>query len=193
MIANYGDDNARVLLGTFAVAAATKSDRWDEPLMRSLVANLRTTGPLGFRPNRIDQKPLDAGWEPFFNDPVVSYQPHYQAYLWACFLAAYQITKDPLFLDRTRTAIRLTMKAYPDRWRWTNGMQQERAECSWLLAWLIRVDDTPEHRKWLRQVAEDLLAYQDNSGAIAERLGPKGQGDYPPPGSNASFGTNERR
>ena len=159
--------------------------------MRSLLANLRTAGPLGFRANRIDQKPFDAGWEPFFKDPVVSYQPHYQAYLWACYLAAYQVTKEPLFRDRARTAIGFSMKAYPDRWRWTNGMQQERARMLLPLAWLVRVDDTPEHRKWLRLIAEDLLVHQDASGAIAERLGPAGQGDYPPPGSNAAFGTNE--
>lgn len=192
MIANYGDDNARVLLATFAAATAAGTDRWDEPLMRSLLANLRTSGPLGFRENRIDQKPLgDSGWEAFFKAPVVSYQPHYQAYLWACHLAAYQVTKDPLFRDRARTAIRLTMKAYPAHWRWTNGMQQERARMLLPLAWLVRVDDTPEHRKWLKTVADDLLAHQSPSGAIAERLGPAGQGDYPPPGSNAAFGTNE--
>lgn len=192
LAANYGDDNARVLLATLATAAAAKNDRWDEPLMRSLLANLRTAGPLGFRANRIDQKPLgDLGWEAFFKGPVVSYQPHYQAYLWACYLAAYQATREQLFLDRARTAIRLTMKAYPDRWRWTNGIQQERARMLLPLAWLVRVDDTPGHRAWLKTIAGDLLAHQDASGAIAERLGPAGRGDYPPPGSNAAFGTNE--
>ena len=29
------------------------------------------------------------------------------------------------------------------------------------LAWLVRVDDTPEHREWLRQVATDLVSDMD--------------------------------
>ena len=43
-VANYGDDNARLLMGTLAAAALLGEDRWDEPMMRCLLANLRTTG-----------------------------------------------------------------------------------------------------------------------------------------------------
>ena len=50
LVANYGDDNARGMLATALVAASLKTDRWDERLMRALLANLRTTGTLGFGP-----------------------------------------------------------------------------------------------------------------------------------------------
>ena len=50
--ANYGDDNARVMLSTLAAAALSQDDRWDEAMMMCLLANLRTTGQLGFRGGR---------------------------------------------------------------------------------------------------------------------------------------------
>ena len=33
------------------------------------------------------------------------------------------------------------MKAYPEEWHWTNGLQQERARMILPLAWLLRVED----------------------------------------------------
>ena len=39
------------------------------------------------------------------------------------------------------------------------------------LAWLIRVDDRPEYREWLKQIATDIEKCQDESGAIREELG----------------------
>lgn len=188
----YGDDNARLLLGTMAAAALLKSDRWDEPMLKCLLGNLRTTGRRGFRQDRIDLPDLEAaGWQRYFDAAPVSYSPHYQAYLWACYLWAYRATGYPLFLQRAESAIRMTMAAYPDRWRWTNGIAQERARMLLPLAWLVRLKDTPEHRAWLRRVAEDLLRLQDASGAIREELGPAGSGAYGPPRSNEEYGTSE--
>ena len=54
----------------------------------------------------------------------------------------------------------MTMAAYPDKWKWTNGIQQERAKMLLPLAWLVRVEDTPEHRDWLRKIADDLINSQ---------------------------------
>ena len=54
------------------------------------------------------------------------------------------------------------------------------------LAWLVRIEDTPEHRGWLKDVASDWLAKQHTSGAIgAVLLG--GQGTV----SNEDYGTKE--
>jgi hypothetical protein len=83
------------------------------------------------------------------------------------------------------------MAAYPSRWRWTNGLQQERARMLLPLAWLVRVDDKPEHRQWLRQVAQDLLVAQDACGAIREEIGSAGLGRYGPPKTNNKYGTTE--
>ncbi len=191
-VANYGDDNARLMLGTLAAAALLGEDRWDELMMRCLLANLRTTGRLGFRGGRIDVPALARdGWQPYFTREIVHESPHYEAYLWACLLWAYGQTGDELFLERPRNALRLTMDRYPDDWRWTNGLAQERARILLPLAWLVRVDDTPEHRAWLRQAVDGLLSLQQPCGAIREELGALELGAYPPPQSNGAYGGNE--
>jgi hypothetical protein len=59
------------------------------------------------------------------------------------------------------------------------------------LAWLVRVQDTDEHRQWLRQIARDMLKAQDATGAIREELGPAGNGDYGPAKSNEDYGKHE--
>lgn len=189
----YGDDNARSMLGTMAAAALLRSDRWNEKVLRCLLANLRTTNRLGFRPNSLtDAKLKQFGWRHFYDDDTyVNYHPHFEAYPWACFLRAYEKTHYAPFLDRARIGIRMTMAAYPNEWRWTNGLQQERARMLLALAWLIRVEDKPEHRQWLKTIASDMLAFQDRSGGIREELGAPGKSSIPPPKSNEAYGTHE--
>ncbi|MFH1006053.1 MAG: hypothetical protein V1800_00960 [Candidatus Latescibacterota bacterium] len=188
----YGDDNARSMLGTMAVSATLGETRWDEPLLRCLLANLRTTGPSGFRPDSLNERILqEKGWRHFWTTEHTSFAPHYQSFLWACFFWAYRHTGFSPFLDRARTAVRMTMEAYPSAWRWTNGMQQERARMLLSLSWLVRVDDRPEHRDWLRFMAGQLLDLQDGSGAIREELGASGRGSYGPARTNEEYGTTE--
>lgn len=168
----YGDDNARSMLGTLTAAALLATDRWDRSLMRCLLANLRTTGPSGFRQSRISEAELqEHGWHHFWEKDYVLYAPHYESWLWAALLWAYRHTGYEPFLTRTLPAIRRTVDAYPDDWHWTNGIQQERARMLLPLAWLVRLRDTGEHRAWLRTIAGDLLAHQDGCGAIREEIG----------------------
>jgi hypothetical protein len=188
----YGDDNARSMLGSMAAAGLLQSNRWDEKILRCLLANLRTTGALGFRHNRLAEEELQKfGWRHFYDEKFVNYHPHYEAYLWACFLRAYEKTHYVPFLDRARTGIRMTMAAYPNHWSWTNGFQQERARMLLPLAWLIRVEDKVEYRRWLKQIGTDLLAFQASSGGIREELGTLGKSTIPPPQSNSKYGTSE--
>ena len=190
LVANYGDDNARAMLATAVAAASLKSDHWNEPLMRALLANLRTTGKLGFRGDRIDLPALEKnGWQEYYRAEPVNYSPHFESYLWAAYLWAYQQTGFQPFLDRTRTAIGMTMKVYPGQWRWQDNL--ERAHMLLCLAWLVCVEDTPEHREWLALVARDLLAWQSTSGAIHECLGRPHGGHYTTPLRNEDYGTGE--
>lgn len=189
-IANYGDDDARVIQSAILAAACLGSDRWDEPIMRSLLANLRTTGTFGFREERVDIGPIERlGWKHFHDASPVILCPHYEAALWACYLWAYQHTRHTPFLEKAKTAIRITMEGYPDKWRWQNN--PERVRMAHCLAWLVRVEDTPEHREWLKRMCGDLLACQDTTGAIAEVIGRKGNAFYMPPTSNEEYGTRE--
>lgn len=182
----YADDNARGLLGMLRAAAALGTDRWDERALLCLLANFRLTSQLGFPPGRVDHPDLvSRGWQALHNSRTTQFSPHYQGYLQACFLWAYQQTGFAPFRERAESAIRLTMEAYPDRWEWTNGqMTLERARFLLALAWLVRVADTAEHRAWLKRIATDLLADQHASGAIRTRI----VRDVP---SNEAFGTGE--
>ena len=190
LVANYGDDDARAMFATAVAAASLNSDRWDERLMRALLANLRTTGKLGFRTDRIDLPALaKKGWRPYYEGAPVDYSPHFESYLWACYLWAWEQTGFRPFLDRSKTAIAMTMKVYPGQWRWQDNL--ERAHMLLCLAWLVRVEDTPEHRAWLTQVAGDLLAWQQPSGAIRERLVTLQGGHYRVPQRNEDYGTAE--
>ena len=188
----YGDDNARVILGMMMTAASQKTTRYDKRIMNIILGNLRVSGIYGFQPNRINQDQLEErGWESYFTDKNTSFSPHYQANMWACYLWAYGQTGFELFLERAKKAIGMTMEAYPGKWEWTNGIQQERAKMLLPLAWLVRIEDTPLHRGWLRTMANDLLARQDKCGAIPEEIGEAGKGGFPPPASNEAYGTSE--
>lgn len=192
MRSNYGDDIARVILATLSTESTTDDHRWSPYVSRAIISNLRTSGPYGFKPGNITQSDLsNHGWKYFFKSSTVRLAPHFQSYIWACYLAAYQQTGDELLLQRAKTGIRVMMSKYPDHWRWTNGLQQERARMLLPLAWLVRVEDTPEHRQWLRLMAEDVIACQDQSGAIREELGELDHGGYPPHRNNESFGAHE--
>jgi len=185
----WGDDNARALLAVGAVAAAAGQRRWDEAVARTILANFRTTGVRGFRPSCVQEKDLQPqGWKAYWTNRHVYYSPHMQSWIWACNFWAYQQTRFEPLLARSKTGMRLMMQAYPARWNWIlRSGTIERSRLLLPLAWLVRVDDTPEHRRWLRQIAEDLVALQDRSGALREVLGDGGPG-IP---SNASYGTGE--
>jgi hypothetical protein len=58
------------------------------------------------------------------------------------------------------------------------------------LAWLVRVDDTEEHRKWLDIIVSKVLENQDSCGAIREELG-AGDGMFGRTKSNKDYGLYE--
>ena len=189
----YGDDNARVLMPALTVARLVEDDRWDDRILRSVLANLRTTGSLGFRRPRINVEQFheQGGWSFFRDEEHIHYAPHYQAYLWATFLWAHALTGDEELLSLPRHAIAMTMEVYPDGWKWTNGIAQEIARMLLPLSFLVRVDDRPQHREWLQRMADELLALMQPCGAIREDLGDLTKGSYGPPKTNESYGTSE--
>ena len=188
----YGDNDIRAILGGLGTAALLQTDRWDEVLLRDIVGNFRTTGVHGFRGCCLsDQDVLEHGWQYYRRASTIHYAPHYEAWIWASYLWLYDKTHYGSLLERTRHGIRMMMAAYPDRWQWTNGMQQERGRMLLPLAWLVRVDDRPEHRAWLKRLADDMEKCQDAGGAIREQFGEIAMGTLPPTRSNAEYGTRE--
>ena len=187
----YGDDNARAILGALGAAAALKSSHWDEAILRGILANFRTTGPSGYRKARIDDPELQTqGWQYFWQKSRGEWGgtrncPHYQAYLWAVYLWLYDKTHFAPLLERTEKAIRHQMSLYPDHWDHEGGRYEtERCRMLLPLAWLLRVSNTPEHRRWLGTMVQYVMDIQDGSGAIPQHV-------LRPGGSNEQYGTAE--
>lgn len=190
--ANYGDDNARFFLASIITSAVLQNEKWNDILMRSLLALLRTTGQNGFRGERIDLNQLEKhGWEHYQNRNIVNLSPHFESYLWACFIWAYHQTGEELFLDKAEKGIRIMMNNYPHKLTWTNGLAQEKARMLLPLSWLTQVRNTSENRAMLQKVVDDILQLQDKVGAIREELGSIELGRYPPPHTNEAYGKRE--
>lgn len=186
----YSVNDCYVILSTLGTAALLETDKWDESMLQLIMSNFRTTGVKGFRSTLDNRQVLAKGWEHFWRAETPFHMPHLHAGIWACYLWLYDKTGDRILLDRTRKAIATAMDGYPDNFQWANTM---RSRMILPLAWLVRVDDRPEHRVWLKQMADDVQKCQEPCGAIREVLGsldPK-KTNYRPPSSNAEYGTRE--
>jgi len=109
----------------------------------------------------------------------------------ACYLWAYHKTRFELFRDRAKTAIRMTMAAYPDRWRWTNGLQQERARM--LLAWRGSPASRTRRNTAPGCGVSRRICWPGRMPAarFGKRLARLGQGQMHPPQSNEAYGSGE--
>ena len=187
----YNDDNARAILGVIGASAFLKNERWNQFIVECILANLRTSSRQGFQGGRLEEPQiLEKGWKYFHTRDYTNPHPHFESWMWACYLWLYDKTGHSMLLDKAKSAISITMEAYPAKWGWTNGIQQERARMILPLAWLIRVQDTPEHRKWLDIVVQDVLKNQVECGAIREELG-TGSGMFGKTRSNKEYGLHE--
>lgn len=189
---HYGDDNARYLLGALLAAHLMGEHRWDTKLRAAIDGNLRLTGLDGFQGDRHEGRDIvKNGIEHYHNRHFVNPHPHYESWLWAVYLWQYSLTGEPAFLETAKKGISATMAAYPKDWKWTNGIQQEKARMVLPLAWLYRVEPTKEHRDWLDTIVNDLKSNQMECGAIREELGDPTKGDFAGPKSNADYGRGE--
>ena len=189
----YADDNARVIMGVLLTRSLLGVSRWDERILKSALANLRTSARTGFRHNSLRASSFkDKNWTDYASDETLAlFSPHFQCYIWAVYLWMYALTGYEPFLDKPRTALGMCMAAYPDGWHWTNSLTAEMARILLPLAFLVRVDDTPEHREWLALVARDVIKLTEPCGAMRDMFGDLAKGEYPPPQSNDSYGTTE--
>lgn len=191
----YADDNARLVLGLIGASAFMDYDRWNKEIIENILANFRLSNVNGFFGNggRLEEPQiLEKGWQYYAKRlELVNPHPHFESWMWACYLWLYDKTGYQPLLEKAEKAIRLTMENYPEGWKWTNGIQQERARMILPLAWLVRVQDTSEHREWLDQVVSRLLENQQISGAIREELGNSSTGTFGKAKSNKDYGVTE--
>ncbi len=185
----YGDDNARILLGSILSSQMMKNNKWDTQILELILANFRTSGENGFRGGALNGKDIDEKtWQILMQGEFENIAPHYESWLWATYLWLYDKTGYRPLLVKAKNAIEITMANYPSHWKWTNGIQQERARMILPLAWLVRVEDTKEHRNWLNAICDDLLKNQVEEGALREELGEGSKGRYGAPKSNEDYG-----
>lgn len=192
----YNDDNARCLLGVIGTSAFLKNERWNKFIVENILANLRTCSKQGFQGNALNQQQIqEKGWRYYNERDYTNPNPHFESWMWACYLWLYDKTHYKPLLDKAKAGIKITMDAYPDKWISTNGIQQERARMILPLAWLVRVEDTQEHRNWLDMVVTKLLESQVSCGAIREELGSsssdKNKYNQYFVSSNKAYGTSE--
>ncbi len=187
----YGDDNARVLLGLLSAREMLGDSRWDEKILRCVLANLRTSDRNGLRRPRLQEDTFRDSWLDYYNEEIDILAPHYQAYQWAVNLWMYELTGVDELLIKSERAIEKVMEKFPDRIRWQNSLTGELARMLLPLSFLMRVNPTDKHRRWLYEAVDALLEYQVPCGAIRDAFGELSLGSYPPPQSNESYGTNE--
>lgn len=189
----YGDDNARMLIGVLSARELLNDDRWDEDILRCVLANLRTSNQDGLRMPRLEASSFKDGktWVDYYYGDVPFVAPHYQASLWATFLWMYALTGIEELLERSKRAIAIVMERFPDKLHWQNSLTGEIARMLLPLAFLQRVDPSEQHKVWLYQALDAMLAYQEPCGAIRDAFGDLALGKYPPPKSNENYGTTE--
>ena len=189
----YGDDNARMLIGVLSARELLDDDRWDEDILRCVLANLRTSNQDGLRLPRLEASSFADGktWMDYYYGKVDVVAPHYQSFLWATFLWAYALTGIDELLERSERAIAIVMERFPDKLHWQNSLTGEIARMILPLAFLQRVHPTEQHKAWLYQAVDAMLAYQEPCGAIRDAFGDLSLGKYPPPQSNENYGTKE--
>ena len=191
----YSDDNCRAAMGCVLASELTGDFRFAKEILRVFLTILRSTGKLGFRRGRLDLPGSfenSETWRTYAEEEYVEYRPHYQAYMWAGFLQAYALTGHREFRDKAVNAIKMTMEnAFPAKLAWTNGITQEHARMILPLAFLVELEDTREHRGWLKTAIDTLLENMADCGAIQEKMGDLENGQYPSPRTNEEYGTTE--
>ncbi len=188
----WGDDNARCMLGVIGASAYMNSAKWDKEIVENILANFRISSKQGFHGGNNGNLSMadiqKLGWRHFWDRDVVFPDPNFESWMWAAYLWLYDKTKYKPLLEKAKIAIRLTMEAFPDKWNWAVDIQLERARMILPLAWLVRVENTEEHRHWLDMVVTKLLDSRDSCGAIQEELGSGNKGISGNTTSNKSYG-----
>ena len=189
------------MIAATATASLLGTDSWRERLLYMIFAQARTTGRNGNRPNAIAATDFQRyGWEHYFLDATypgnMSYSPHYGAQPAAFFLFAGAATGlQKLFtapgLGYVQGLIRALMAG---EMSWNESITNELACFMLPLAWLVRADDTTEHREWLQYVTEMLLSTQTSNGGIKQMFGQgpeAGRCSPCPARDNAAYATGE--
>ena len=188
----YGDDNSRSCLGALLCEELLQDTTYAKDILEVAYSLWRTTGPNGLREPSIGPQSFKDGqtWQTYGSRNFSECRPHYQAWHWAFNLQMYELTGDNCFRDHALNAMRLAIDLFPD-FLWQNGASGDWARCLLPFAFLVEIEDTPEHRQWLYRVCRQTIRHLDEHHIFREVMGDPAKGNYPAPKSNAEFGTAE--
>ena len=191
--AYYCSGNARSCMGALLTACGIGEHKWDKGILRNLIGGWRLNNRNGFRRPRFDDPESFTGGREinyYRNEDFEHLSPHYQASMLAGLLLGWKLTGWSNFLTPVKRAMTRLMSSYP-RLKWTNGQSQEVARLLMTAAWLVRVEDSEEHRLMVDRILSDVLRLMAPCGAIKEEMGDLEMGDFPSPQSNEAYGTTE--
>ena len=190
----YGDDNCRSAMSALLAAQWIQEPKWNRSILRCLFSILRTTNEEGFRDSNLGW-PESFGegknWDYYGHAKVQNLRPHSQAWMWAGYILAWRACGHGEFLQKAKSGIRMLMGCFPERITWTNGLAQEIARMLLPTAMLVEAEDNAENRSLLQQVWLAASPLLEECGAMRECIGQPQYAMYPPPKSNAEYGTSE--
>ena len=204
--ASSGATEATAATTAATAASGLGTDRWDATIATAVLGNLRATTRSGFGKSSsrfaemVDAANFSArgGWRKTYDDdapPPATFSPHYECYIWAVLLLGYAQSGYAPLLERARAGITATMAGYPHRWVPTaNGIAMQRARILLPLAFLLRVEDTAQHRAWLLTALDGLRSRRHCEGrwcAYREELSHAGWGGATRVPTNDDYGTFE--
>lgn len=171
---SFSDDNARAILGGILAGTLLADPRWDAAVLRCILANLRTTGRDGYRPNKCATLTElgTRGWLPFWEHEGEDYNPHFHSWIWACFLWLYDKTDYEPLRERARRGVAAMMRAWPEKWGAEGGrLESELSHMLLPLAWLLRVEREADHAEtlgWIETIFGEIERLQAPCGALRQ-------------------------
>lgn len=191
----YTDDNARLLLGVIPSVNIIKNNKYNEGIIKCVLAYLRSIPEKGITINslRFNDKMVvsDYTYKDIKDKISINYSPHYVSYIWAAFLMVYKITGDKALLDISKKGIYTMMAQYPNNWKWTNGIMAEVSRMILPLALLYKYDKDIKTKKYLETLYDVISEQTDDYGCMIEKMVLLENGKYPPPKSNEDYGKYE--
>jgi len=191
----YTDDNARLLLGVITSVGILNSKKYDEGIIKCVLAYLRSMPKEGITFNSLrfnDKMVVNNYTYKDIKDKIrTNYSPHYVSYIWAVFLIIYKMTGDKELLDITKKGIYNMMDKYPSNWIWTNGIMAEVSRMMLPLALLYKYDKDIKTKKYLETMFDVIYEQTNDYGCMIEKMILLENGKYPPPKSNEDYGKTE--
>ena len=98
-----------LVITSYSIHYTKLYDKWDKEIVKNILANFRVSSKNGFysKKGKLKQPEIESeGWEYLSGREEIRHiQPHYESWLWACYLWLYDKTGYQPLLDKAKAAI----------------------------------------------------------------------------------------